>query len=422
MISRRFSIGKRNNPIQSPKEDTSEESSARVANARTFRFWHFHTDDTCAGPTRLSKFLNWHTSGKILRSTPPRPPPQYCISSEWTAKSCEIASLSPKVASEIEEFLLENYKSSGGFTYSKGSIRWKDLLFNDKNIILLLRNPEKQICALVASVEHRGHFGFLKQSSPSPRILDHLCIHTLLRKRGIGGWMLAWLDYHTHRKFGPCFHLSWSFQIPRLIPSPFPSLTKYKYYKRVFSRQSVRAWELQSVRSTEPAAALKILSEIAGNPNHEFPLDMGIKFDLQIHIQPSQPICWWQYEIPEGFGCTILVGLVQTRWRAHEGNIWQVVYCSYVRGRPGNTNDISMPFWEDSAEYKQNPQKAIELAATAQGCPVVIVSDSYPHFGGGELIYSWKGWSKIKEISKLYIYNWMPKTFDASILWVGPTM
>lgn len=419
-MSRRFSLSRRPSVVQVSKQDDSEKPSTRVANARTFRFWHFHRDPSCAGPTRLAKFLHWLPIGKILREKPPKPPPQYAISSEWTAKECEIGSPSPKLAEEIEKFLIENYKSYNGLTYNKGSVPWSHILLSDKNLVLILRNPEKQICAVVASLEHKGHFGFLKQASAAPRVLDHLCVHMLLRKRGIAGWMLAWLDYHTHRRFGPCFHLGWSFQVPRILPAPFPSMCTTAYYKRVFARQSVRVWELDSIHQTEPAAALKILSEIAANPNHEFPIDMGMTFDLQIHT--GQRIEWWQYEIPEGYGCTILVGLAPTRWRMMEGAVWQVVYCSYVRGRPGNINDISMPFWEESDNFKKIPQKAIELAAAAQGCPVLLVGNNWAQFGGGQGPEAWRGWSKLREVSKLYIYNWMPKTFDAAVLWVGPTV
>lgn len=420
MFTRRQSITRRPSTHDPDHEEQVEKSRHRVANARTIRFWHFHRDSTCAGPTRIAKFLQWLPIGKILREKVPRPPPQYCISSQWTAKECELASPSAKIAEEIETFLIENYKGSGGLVYAKGSVPWRDYISNEKNSILLLRNPEHQICGMVASLEHKSHFGFLKQPSPAPRILDFLCIHQRIRRRGLAGWMMAWLDYHTHKKFGPCFHLSWSFQIPRILPSPFPSMCTVEYYKRVFIRQSIRQWELNDVHETEPAAALKIMSEISGNSNHEFPLDMGVQFDLQLHTH--HPIYWWQYDIPEGFGCTILVGLCKTKWRMTEGAVWQVVYCSYVRGRPGNINDISMPFWEDSDEYKKNPQKAIELAATAQGCPVVLVSTNMSHYGGGEYLSNWRGWSKLREGSKLYIYNWMPKTFNSSVLWIGPTL
>jgi hypothetical protein len=137
----------------------------------------------------------------------------------------------------------------------------------------------------------------------------------------------------------------------------------------------------------------------------------------------TENVVWWRVDVDVGFGCSVLVGLLQTPWRTPEGAVWQVVYCSYVRSRPGNMNDITMPFWEESEDYKDIPQKAIETAAVAAGCAVVLVSDLPSHNGSGHSTVSWRGWSLIKEVSDLYIYNWMPPSSSiVDFCWVGSTL
>lgn len=421
-MSRRFSLSRRPSFLEAAKPDESLKPQTGVANQKSVRFWHFHKGPQYAGLTRFQQWFSWNRHGRFLRYSIPRPPPKYIISPQWTASEVELAGPSPKLAEEIETFLATNYRTKSGFYYHKGSVDWVRLLLNDKNVVVLLRNPEKQICGLVASLEHKGEFGFRTQTcNQKPRLIEFFCIHSMLRKRGIGGWLLAWLDHHVSRLHDTSWHFGWFFGVPKMIPVSMPHLTRVHYYRRVFARQSLRKYEAEKAIEVEHTSALQILSEIAGNDRLDWPLCLGLSFDML--LMSTSNIRWWKIDVDVGFGCSILVGLQPTRWRQQEGQIWQVVYCSYVRSRPGNVNDMTMPFWEEAEHYKDIPQKAIEVAAVAAGCPVVLVSDIPAQNGSGAYPHDWRGWSKIKETSDLYIYNWMPPSSSLEyFLWVGATL
>lgn len=99
-------------------------------------------------------------------------------------------------------------------------------MINDRNLVLVLRNPEKQICAVVASLQNDALFGFPEATEqPNARRADYLCVHPLLRGRGLAGWMLGWLDHLTHKKWGAVPHMAWWFAPPPKLFGPFPSVT-----------------------------------------------------------------------------------------------------------------------------------------------------------------------------------------------------
>jgi hypothetical protein len=421
-MSRRFSLSRRSSFLQAATVDESLKPQTGVANQKSVRVWHFHKGKQFAGLTRFQQWFNWKRNGRFLRDGVARPPPKYIVSPQWTASEVELAHPSPKLAEEIETFLVAHYRTKSGLYYHKGSVDWMRLLLHDKNVVILLRNPERELCGLVTSLDHKGQFGFRSQTtSKNPRLVEFFCIHPMLRKRGIGGWLLAWLDHHVSRLHDTSWHFSWFFGAPKLLPTSMPRLTRVHYVRRIFARQSLRKYESEKAVRVDSSAALQIMSEIASNDRLDWPIDLGLSFDML--FMATQDIQWWRIDVDVGFGCSILVGLQPTRWRMQEGQVWQVVYCSYVRSRPGNVHDITMPFWEDAEHYKDIPQKGIETACVAAGCPVVLVSNIPGQFGGGQYPQNWRGWSAIKEVSDLYIYNWMPpsSTFDY-FMWVGSTI
>ena len=384
------------------------------ANYKMLRFWHFHSDRTRAGPTRLQSWL-WGKRGKVLRTASPTPPPPYSISPLWRAVKPEIAKPSPRDAAAIEDFLEKHYKSKSGFKYVKGITNWLTILLNPQNVVVLLKNPEGQICGCVASVALCGMFGFTRDSAQvQPREVKYLCIHPLLGKRGLAGWLLGWLDTLVHEVAGPTVHVGWWFAPPPRVWSPLPSVSYMRLFKKIFARQSLRAHELEKIQEVSEASANRVITEIVSNKEADYTIGLGLDFDL--FIAPMKGVRWWKYQTDEMHGCSLLVGLVQTSWEAPEGSVWQVVYCSYVRGRPGNDDDISMPFWDTSEETHHYPKTAIEMAIIAQGVRVAVISDMPSQYGLGREPYSWRGWNRMPEISKFHIYNWMPPGFGLESL------
>ena len=419
MSSRRKSF------IEAPEGEVSLESSMKNANAKMIRFWHFHSDRARAGPTRWQQWFS-RRQYKPLRDTIPPPPPQYSISPQWRAEKPDICSASLRQADEIEAFLLKAYKTASGFKYHKGAVNWLHVLAKDTNCVLVLRNPEGHICGMVASFEHgQAQFAFRADNGaqPEPREVKFLCIHPMLRRRGLGGWLLGWLDTITHQQYGACVHLSWQFAPPPRVWAPFPSLTYMRYYKKVFGLRDLNNFERAAICEVAPESAKKVVVEILANDDAEWSQQMGM--DFQIQYLGTQGIRWWKYTVDDLCGCSVLVALAQTSLTTEQeqGQVWQVVFCCYVRGRPGNVHDISMPFWDTSDENCMYPKDAIECAIYAQGIRVCLVSDISSQFGLGREPWSWRGWQRIPEISKLYIYNWMPPGFGLDgLLWCGATV
>lgn len=415
-------LGRKKAVLQAPVEESSLQPSMRNANTKMIRFWHFHTDTARAGPTRLQKYFKKRTP-TILRTTAPPPPPPYTISPQWKATSPEVATMTLKTINELEHFLHKYYKTKSGFTYKKGSIDIP-LLSDSSSLVLFLRNPEGHICGSVISIQSSGLFGFYGEKKQSkPRILQYLCIHPLLRGRGLAGWLLAWLDTITHKTYGPCVHIGWWSSPSYSICSPLPSIVQVKYYKKILSPEPLREYESCDLSQITSIAAKRILDELLSEEPKEW-LKSGYGSYIGLYNIPSkQEVYWWKYTPDDLFGCSILVGLSPTYLQAPEGQVWQVVYCSFVRGRPGNEDDISMPFWDSCHTYKYVPKTAIEYALNAQGVRVALVSDIHSQYGGGLTPSNWTGWSKLPERSKLCIYNWMPPTFQfEDCLWIAPTL
>jgi len=416
-------IGRKKSVIETQKLDVTIEPSMRNANTKMIRFWHFHTDKSRAGPTRLQKYLA-KREPKILRTSIPSHPPPYTISSQWKAVKPEIASMTLRTANEIEQFLENCYKTKSSFKYKKGSIDILKLLSNTKTVALLLKNPEGQLCGTVISSEQPGLFHFRDEiSQPTPRLIQYLCIHPMLRGRGLAGWLLAWLDKITHQTYGPCVHLGWWFAPPPRIWSPLPSIVQVKLYKKILPEHTVREYEKTGVEQITAKAASRVLDELLSEKVNDW-LKTSYDTYLGLHNIPSnQTVHWWKYTDESLHGCSVLVGIVCTDLEAPEGTIWQVVYCGYVRSRPGNPDDISMPFWDTSHIYNKIPNMVIELILAAQGVRVALISDIPTHYGGGLAPSKWSGWSKIPERSKLILYNWMPPSFGfEDCLWIAPTL
>ena len=422
-----FAIFKKKKPLESPEAKLILQPSMPRANTKMIRFWHFHTDPARAGPTRVQKYLSKRTP-RFLRTTVPPPPPPYSISNQWKATKPELATMTLGTVNELETFLATHYKTKSGFKYKKGEL---DILsLSEKHsTIVLLRNPEGHICGCVMSTDFKGLFRFQDESTQPPciRMIQYLCIHPLLRSRGLGGWLLGWLDTFTHEAYGPSIHMGWWVSSKRFC-NTLPSIAQVKFYKYVLDPKPLRTYEEEIIVEIKSESARRILDELITEPAKEWLGSTNGSYIGLASIPSNQEIHWWRYTTDDLHGCSVLVGLAPTQLMATEGQVWQVVYCSYVRARPGNVHDISMPFWEDSHTYKYIPRKAIEFALNAQGVRVAIVSDIHSQYGGGSHPSKWSseaknGWIPIQERSKLCIYNWMPPSFQfEDILWVAPTL
>ncbi len=407
--------------LKSVEVDPSTTPSLKLANNRTYRFWHFHTDTSRAGPTSLQAWKFWDRTPRILRRQIPKPPPHYQISPQWKATQVERAEANIRVVKQIEEFFCKHYKTRTGFTYTPESVNWFHLLIDPQVMVLLLRNPEGDVCGCVASLPEKGQFGFTNQTtdSPSLRRLQYLCIHPLLKKRGLAGWMLAWLDHHTAKEFGPSVHYTWSFLKRHTPLRGVASLCTVHWWKRTYKSESLRSYEAEACYEISAQAAQNVILEIITNNRAERPLCLGQTFDLH-YLSSVQQIRWWRYDLEETVGCSALVGLQKTHLSLNGKPVWVVVYCGYVRGRPGNPHDMSMPFWDESEENQDYPKHAIDMACVACGCTTVLVNDLPACYGGGYEPRRWKGWSALDEKSNFYMYNWMPPNFNIfNMLWVG---
>ena len=417
-----LTLFKKKTILETPDAVLPVQPSMRNANAKMIRFWHFHTDKSRAGPTRVQKYTASRES-KILRLTVPNPPPPYTISPLWKATKPEVASGTLRTAQELEQFLYTCYRTKSGFTYKKGSLSLLQELSRTSTLALLLRNPEGHICGCVLSLEQKGLFGFYgEKTQPVPRRIQYVCIHPMLRGRGLAGWMLGWLDTLSHQTYGPCVHMGWWFAPPPRIWSPLPSIVQTKLYKKVVSEKR-RDYEYTGLERVSTAAAKRVLDELLAEPVTDWLGPSHGSYLGLYSIPADQEVVWWKYTDEDLHGCSILVGLAPTQMEAREGPVWQIVFCSFVRSRPGNVNDISMPFWENSPTYKHGPRKVIELALEAEGVRVAIVSDIPSHYGGGAAPSNWTGWTRMQERSKLILYNWMPPTFAVDdCLWIGATI
>jgi hypothetical protein len=417
-----LSINRRRSFIDAPAQPNQPAAQEhRVANARRIRLWHFRTDRTRAGPSRLHALFRRRLP-QIMRSDAPADPPPYIISSQWRAVRPDVAMGSPRIALEIENFLAEHYRTKSGYRYHREAVNWSAYLSNSQNIVLCLRNPEGQICGMVASTQQQSLFGFSKQNaSMTPYFVEFLCIHPMLRGRGLAGWLLGWLDSVTHTRRGPCVHFGWWFAPPPRTWSPLPSVTWMRLYSKDFTGQRLRAYEKQTVVEVPAVAAQQVVTEIITAQTQGETQIGDMKFDL--YCLPTGKARWWRYQDEDLQGCGALVALVPTHWSNDRGQIWQVSYFSYVRCRPGNTSDISMPFWDFEEETEQYPRRAIEAVCVTAGLHTVLCSDVGSHYGHGLEPHAWRGWQRLPEISKLHIYNWMPSSFGMdSILWVAPTV
>jgi hypothetical protein len=279
-------------------------------------------------------------------------------------------------------------------------------------------------------MEQQGLFGFYgEKAQPSPRRIQYLCIHPMLRGRGLAGWLLGWLDTISHQTYGPCVHLGWWFAPTHSCTwSPFPSIVQTKLYKKVFSLENNRIYEYSELEHISVAAAKRVIDELLSEEVGDWLGTSNGTYLGLYNIPTNQEIHWWKYTDEDLHGCSVLVGLVPTQLEAKEGQVWQVVYCSFVRSRPGNPNDICMPFWDSSHTYKYIPKTVIEMALKAQGVRVAIISDIHSHYGGGLHPSDWRlnshsDWTPLEERSKLCIYNWMPPTFRfEDCLWIAPTL
>jgi hypothetical protein len=405
---------RRKSILQSPEIDTSTVSQMKQANTKVTRHWYFHSNTQFAGPSQLDSLCFWDRKQRFLRTKPPSPPPKYIISPTWKLESPEILSPSTKNIDELHVFFSKHASLTQDYKYEGIPDELKSLLINSKNIFLLIRNPEGEICGTAASIFEPAVIGFKKEGYTAEfRYIDYICVHPQLRKRGIVGWLLGWLDHMTHIKFGPVAHFYWKFHLQKAWPpSPIPSITTLRLWKKKFDkRMSLKQKNICQVSHT---AALKVLEDIVRNPNEEIQYDLGADFDL-FCIPSLNQINWYRYTI-EDTGCAILVGLCKTKY-----NITQVLYCSFIRVRPGNSEDMFGPFWDTSSEYSDLPRTVIESAARLQGCEWLVVSNLLTQYGGGREPSQWPSWTPEKAGLDLYLYNWMPPTFSlGSIVWLRP--
>ena len=110
-----LNINRRRSFVDAPQQANQPAAQdVRVANLRRLRLWHFRTDRTRAGPSRLHAFFS-RRRGRIMRSGAPAQPPPYNISTQWRAVRPDVAMASPRIAGEIEAFLVEHYRTKSGF-------------------------------------------------------------------------------------------------------------------------------------------------------------------------------------------------------------------------------------------------------------------------------------------------------------------
>ncbi len=351
-----------------------------------------------------------------MRTKVPRPPPKYIISPSWIAEQPEIASASKKNIEDIQGFLSKHGTTENEFSYEGDSTNWSLFLSDPNTVFLILRNPEGQICATAASTTERGTLGFsIEGFTASHRFLDFVCIHPQLRKRGILGWLLGWLDHHTHSRYNSSAHFAWTLQPKKSWPPPpIPPIVSLTLYKKRFDKRA--SFKVKGIVAISAKSAMRVLEDILRNPNEDIKYDLGVSFDLY-WVPAVEKVSWYRYDLPEYGHAAVLVGLAKTKY-----NVVQVVYCSYIRIRPGNSEDMFGPFWDNSDTTEHYPRIAIELAAKAHGCEWLLVSDMVSHYGGGKDPSSWSGFTKEKYQANLYLYNWMPPKFNlSSLLWLSPT-
>jgi hypothetical protein len=409
MFNRRKSI------VKQLDEDLSSTPVMKQANTKVTRHWYFHSNTSIAGPTHIQSLRFWDRTQRYLRTNVPRPPPKYIISPSWIVETPELASPSRKNIDDIHAFLGKYANIENLFTYEGDSTNWSGFLNDPNTIFLILRNPEGDICATAASTTERGVIGFSHPGfTAAHRFIDYLCIHPHLRNRGIMGWLLGWIDHYTHTRYNSSAHFVWTLQPKKSWPPPpIPPVVSLTLYKKRFEKRSSN--KVRNIVQISSKSAMRVLEDILRNPNEEIQYDLGVSFELY-WVPAVERVSWYRYDIPEHSHAAILVGLVKTKY-----NVVQVVYCSYVRIRPGNVEDLFGPFWDNEGSMG-HCKTAIELAAKSQPCDWLLISDMVSHYGGGKNPSTWSGFTKEKVQAHLYLYNWMPPKFNLdSLLWLSPT-
>jgi GNAT superfamily N-acetyltransferase len=298
---------------------------------------------------------------------------------------------SPSSARDLRKFW-NTYYTTNEWTVSYTDTDVLDMLQSAKTTILGIRDTEGNIVATVASCPLPGTF-VQQEKELQQEVFQVTCLvlHPLFRGKGLAGWLLNWLDYHTSRH-APVIHCwlreSSGKRLPKMKIVPFSQM---RTAETTFLRLS------QSAHSETEELPYSVVKSLF----HSIRKSDEFGFDLLYLPSESPHSTWWKVTLPEIAFCAMVIGIADTKRVRDTEHIYNVVFTCFVRiDKEGH---LTSPFWNDEDSYSPYIQDCVEAAAFAQGCDIVTVTNSKTC--GDPFLQRWTGWKMSERKRKLYMYN-----------------
>ena len=363
----------------------------------SMRSSHFWNNRPCI---HLFSSLGFKQGSILRRTQPAKPPPP----SSMRIKEPIRFSASLSSARDLRKFW-NTYYTTNEWTVSYTDVDVMDMLQQERTTILGIRDSEGEIVATVASCPLPGIF-FQQDKELQQNVFQVTCLvlHPQFRGKGLAGWLLNWLDYHTSRG-EPVIHCwlreSHAKRLPKMKIVPFSQM---RTAETTFLRLS-QSPHPEKVESLSYSTVKELFHAIRSSDQYGFDL---------LYIPSESPhITWWKVDLSDIGSCAMVVGIADTKRVRLTERIYNVVFTCFVR--IDKEGLLTSPFWYDEGSYCPYVQECVEAAAFAQGCDIVTVTNSSTC--GEPFLKQWAGWKITERKRKLYMYNLNHSSFrNGSIL------
>jgi glycosyltransferase involved in cell wall biosynthesis len=266
---------------------------------------------------------------------------------------------------------------------------WMPTYLSDKNIICLglIDNKTNEILATIFSTPFSGGITRMTHSISkydNVRVIEGLCVHNSLRKKGVAGIMIHHMDIITHSLFGPTIHL-WSREL-HVVPLIHTALTMDIYGYKICKTDVYKCTHLE-------------------------------KIDYDIFVRLWVDNCeFWNNE-PAIIACIpqnrrggisvfkhkdLIVVITNTFRHSNEKQIYEIVWCGKI------IKDRLYP----SSQYNNYKLILNCISCLPELNQCILFGSSSPTGGGLSYEFEEDGWVYGRSGAHAwYIYNYMPPSF-----------
>lgn len=341
---------------------------------------HFWSHTTAAPSLWHLSYFTSHNPRFLRTEAPP------LISDNWNT-TAHIIQLHVSDSHRVAQFMNVYYGENEWRLESPNS--WISSYLSDPNVhcLGLIDNTTHEILATIFSTSFSGKTTRMSHSIAmyeNVRVIEGLCVHASLRKKGVAGFMIQHMDCFTHSLYGPTIHL-WSREL-HTIPLIHTALSIDVYGYKLCKADAVASAAVQTIPFNDFVIMWKLNCNFWYN-------DQAIIACIPQNRRGGIRI--YRYE-------DFIVGITKTRRHTNNVSIYEIVWCGKIM---------------NGRLYPATHYYDFKDALTAISChsdlnDVVLFGTSSPTGGGISSEWSSDGWVYgCSGAHAWYIYNYMPPSF-----------